>query len=31
MNELNQEIKRASGAVTFWGVLTIFIGILAMG
>ena len=31
MNEVNQEIKQASGAVAFWGVLTVILGILAMG
>jgi uncharacterized membrane protein HdeD (DUF308 family) len=31
MNETNQELKQAFGAVTIWGVLTIILGILAMG
>lgn len=31
MNESSQAVKKVSGAVTVWGVLTIILGILAMG
>jgi uncharacterized membrane protein HdeD (DUF308 family) len=31
MNELSADIKKASGAVTLWGVLTIVLGVFAMG
>ena len=31
MNEANRELKQAFGTVTVWGVLTIILGILAMG
>ena len=31
MNESSQTIKKVSGAVTVWGVLTIILGVLAMG
>ena len=31
MNESSANIKKASGAVTLWGVLTIVLGVFAMG
>jgi uncharacterized membrane protein HdeD (DUF308 family) len=31
MNESSADIKKASGAVTLWGVLTIVLGVFAMG
>jgi len=31
MNESSQVVKKVSGAVTMWGVLTIILGVLAMG
>ena len=31
MNESSQAVKKVSGAVTMWGVLTIIVGVLAMG
>ena len=31
MNESSADIKKASGAITLWGVLTIVLGVFAMG
>ena len=31
MNEVSQDVKKVSGLVTLWGVLTIILGFLAMG
>ena len=31
MNESSQAVTKASGAVTLWGVLTIILGVFAMG
>ncbi|NOR19833.1 MAG: hypothetical protein GQ538_07060 [Xanthomonadales bacterium] len=31
MNEQSADVKKASGAVTLWGVLTIILGVFAMG
>ncbi len=31
MNESSQAVKKVSGAVTMWGILTMILGVLAMG
>lgn len=31
MNEASQDVKKASGLITVWGILTIILGFLAMG